>query len=151
MKAGQSTWPAKRKENKMKKLLISLLAVVFLISCSGITTSTQTMENIALQLAAQRIGYQVAKSNPSIVPQAKLVAQGILAGQTVDLQKAALQDAMVALTAQFRDPLLLADAQIVITGLGLATPTVGQIPIPLTSAQLTPIINAFIVGMGAVK
>jgi hypothetical protein len=124
----------------MKKILISFIVVLMLAGCAGF--QTQPAQNIALQIVAQRIGYYVGKNNPTLVPQAKLAAQGILASQTSDLAKAALQVGIDSLTKQFNDPLLASDVQLIVSGLGLNLPNV---KIDLT--QLTPIINAFVSGL----
>jgi hypothetical protein len=124
-----------------KKILSCFILLLILIGCSGI--QTQTAQNIALQIVAQRIGYQVAQNNPSIVPQAELIAKGILAGNTADLQKIALQAAISALTAQFPDdPLLAADIQLIVVGLNLNLPSA-----TFSTADLAPLINAFLNGM----
>lgn len=128
--------------NNIVGLLYAIAIVVGLpLACS--MPSVQTTENVALQIVAQRIGFNLAKNNPSIVPQVKLAAQGILSGNTADLQKMALQAGITALTFQFPgDPLLAADIQLIESGLNLSLPDV-----TLTTAQITPLVNAFIAGL----
>ena len=127
----------------MKRLFIGLIAVfmiIGLVACAGLN---QPAEQVVLQIVAQRIGYQVAKNNPAIVPQAKLIAQGVLANQNADLSKLALQAAIDALINQFpNDPLLASDIQLIVSGLNLKIPTA-----KFDLAALTPIINAFISGL----
>jgi hypothetical protein len=131
----------------MKKTFIPVvvafaLAFTVLANFTGCAGVQQPASQIALQIVAQRVGYQVGKADPSIVPQAKLVAQGILASQTSDLAKVALNTAIASLTAQFNDPLLTSDIQLIVTGLNLNIPTA---KIDLTA--LTPLINAFLSGL----
>jgi hypothetical protein len=121
-------------------ILLSVIVLIGVLGCS--TTPIKPAEQIALQIVAQRVGYVVAKENPSIAPQAKLIAQGILAANNSDLAKAALNTAIETLMTQIKDPLLAIDVQAIISGLSLNIPS-----IKLDLTQVAPIVNAFISGI----
>lgn len=124
----------------MKKACI-IFAVIILAGCSAITFNTQ--EQIALQIVAQRVGYSIAKSNPSIAMQAKLVAQGILASDNSDVAKAAIDMAVKELVKQFPgDPLLESDLKLIVSGLQIDIPNV-----KIDIGQYKVVVNAFINGL----
>jgi hypothetical protein len=128
----------------MKKFwlfFVSILMFISVIGCAGITS--QPAEQIALQIVAQRVGYAVGHNNPSIVPQAKLIAQGITASGNADLTKVALNTAISALSKQFpNDPLLASDIALIVSGLNLQLPAT-----KIDLGQLSPLINAFVSGL----
>jgi hypothetical protein len=133
----------------MKKTLISIivafaLAFMVLANFTGCASfQSQPAQNIALQIVAQRIGYYVGKNNASVVPQAKLIAQGVLASQDADATKIALAMAIGTLARQFpTDPLLGSDIELIVNGLGIRVPSS-----KIDLAVVTPLINAFISGM----
>jgi hypothetical protein len=129
----------------MKRFWLIIFAVFMFIGCAGI--QSQPAEQIALQIVAQRIGYAVGHNNPAIVPQAKLIAQGITASGNADLTKVALQTAISALSKQFpNDPLLAADINLIVTGLGIGMYQPINAP-KLDLSQVTPLINAFVSGL----
>ena len=134
----------------MKRPIIGIIIalIVFVMAgCSAI--QVQPAENLALQIAAQRVGYYVAKNNPSIVSQATLVAQGVTATKESDAIKVAMNLAIAELVKQFPDdPLLESDLKLIASGIKLDIPAA-----KIDTSQLEPIIAAFINGMkvGGVK
>jgi len=123
------------------KLIGLVIAVMMFASCAAI--QLQPAEEVAIQIVAQRVGYYVAKNNPTIVPQAKLIALGITASQDPDLMKIALNLAVKELAKQFpKDPLLASDLNLILGAIKINQPD-----IKLNLEQITPIINAFINGM----
>jgi len=121
--------------------MFCLLVVSLFAGCANLPLKDG--EKVALQIIAQRVGYAVALKNPAIVPQATLVAQGIVAVKDGDVAKTALNLAITALANQFpNDPLLESDLRLLAAGLNLTLPTV-----PLDTSQIDPIMAAFINGM----
>ncbi len=128
----------------MKKIFSAILLTILclVLGCSGLQ---QSRNDIAMQIVVQRVGYYVGKNNPAIVPQAKLVAQGIAASKDSALAKAALNTAIGGLSKQFNnDPLLEADLKLIAAGFKLEAPTV-----KIDLSQLSPLITAFVAGMEA--
>lgn len=124
-----------------KRVFAVLVGLMLFVGCAGF--QLPSADQAAVQIVAQRIGYYVAKNNPSIVPQAKLIALGVTSSQDPELMKVALNLAVKELTKQFpTDPLLAADLNIIISSVKLNQPG-----IKLNLEQVTPIINAFINGM----
>ncbi|MDD5774367.1 MAG: hypothetical protein PHS64_00315 [Candidatus Omnitrophica bacterium] len=128
----------------MKKLSVvaALFSVFCLAGCLDVASKTDTA-NLALQLAAQRAGYSVAKNNPKEAQIILLVAKGVLSsGDSAEIVKAAIQKGADELVKRYpNDPLLASEIKlitdnIVITGDNAATPE-----------QLKGIVSAFISGV----
>lgn len=127
----------------MKKTIMGIIFVSILITVGCGNIQIQPAEKIALQIVAQRVGYYVAKNNPSIVPQAVLVAQGIIASKDGVAAKIAINLAITELLKQFpNDPLLESDLRLIASGVKLDIPE-----LKIDVAQLEPIITAFVNGM----
>lgn len=126
----------------MKKIFLVVIVLLFAIGCSGL--QLHNSNDIALQIIAQRVGYYVGKNNPSVVPQAKLVAQGITASKDSAFAKSAINTALKELSKQFHDPLLDADLKLIAAEFKLEAPNA-----KIDLSQLSPLITAFVAGMDA--
>lgn len=126
----------------MKKSLIGIIiAIIMLAGCANI--QIQPAEKIALQIAAQRVGYYVAQEKPDVVPQAILIAQGIIADKESTALKIAFTLAVNELVKQFPyDPLLASDIKLIAQGIKIDVPET-----KLNVKELEPIIAAFINGV----
>jgi hypothetical protein len=126
----------------MKKLLIGIIiTMIMLAGCANI--QIQPAEKIALQIAAQRIGYYVATNNPDIATQAILIAQGVLVEKESTTLKLAFALATAELLKQFpNDPLLKSDIKLIAQGIKIDIPET-----QLNIKELEPIIAAFINGV----
>lgn len=126
----------------MKKAIIAIIiTIIMLAGCANI--QIQPAEKIALQIAAQRVGYYVANNNPDIAPQAILIAQGIIADKESTALKVAFTLAVSELVKQFPDdPLLASDLKLIASTLQIDVPE-AQIDIE----QIKPLIAAFIEGL----
>ena len=123
------------------KLFGVLIAIIMIVGCAGV--KLPPAQSVTLQIVAQRVGYYVAKKNPEIVPQAKLVALGITASQDPELMKVALNLAIKELLKQFpADPLLASDVNLILSSLQISQPNT-----KLNLEEVIPIINAFVNGM----
>lgn len=125
----------------MKKIIVAVLMLAALIGCANI--QIQPAEKIALQIAAQRIGYYVATNNPDIATQAILIAQGVLVEKESTTLKLAFALATAELLKQFpNDPLLKSDIKLIAQGIKIDIPET-----QLNIKELEPIIAAFINGV----
>lgn len=125
----------------MKKIIAAALILVVLTGCANI--QIQPAEKIALQIAAQRIGYYVATNNPDIATQAILIAQGVLVEKESTAFKLAFALATAELLKQFpNDPLLKSDIKLIAQGIKIDIPET-----QLNIKELEPIIAAFINGV----
>lgn len=125
----------------MKKIIAAALILVVLTGCANI--QIQPAEKIALQIAAQRIGYYVATNNPDIATQAILIAQGVLVEKESTALKLAFALATAELLKQFpNDPLLKSDIKLIVQGIKIDIPET-----QLNVKELEPIIAAFINGV----
>ncbi|MCK9570067.1 hypothetical protein M0R72_14080 [Candidatus Pacearchaeota archaeon] len=126
----------------MKKLLIAIIiTVIMLAGCANL--QIQPAEKIALQIAAQRVGFYVAQNDPDIAPQAILIAQGIIAEKESTALKIAFTLAVAELVKQFPDdPLLKSDILLIAQGIKIDVPET-----KLDVKELEPIIAAFINGV----
>lgn len=127
----------------MKKAIIGLIITIIIMLAGCANIQIQPAEKIALQIAAQRVGYYVAKNNPDIAPQAILVAQGIIAEKESTALKIAFTLAVAELVKQFpNDPLLKSDILLIAQGIKIDIPET-----QLNVKELEPIIAAFINGV----
>lgn len=126
----------------MKKAIIGIIiTIIMLAGCANI--QIQPAEKIALQIAAQRVGYYVAQEKPDVVPQAILIAQGIIADKESTALKIAFTLAVNELVKQFpNDPLLASDIKLIAQGIKIDIPET-----KLNIKELEPIIAAFINGL----
>lgn len=126
----------------MKKAIIGMIiTIIMLAGCANI--QIQPAEKIALQIAAQRVGYYVAQERPDVVPQAILIARGIIADKESTALKIAFTLAVSELVKQFpNDPLLASDIKLIAQGIKIDIPET-----KLNMKELEPIINAFINGL----
>lgn len=102
----------------MKKILVLIIAALFLAGCAGIQVSDDASQAVLYKLAGHRLGYEMGKKDPATAQIALKAADGIIqtieTGTTAEALSALLQEGLAKLAAGYQnDPALAAEVAIV--------------------------------------
>ena len=128
----------------MKKLIVIPFIMIFLISCAGIQLNDT--QSILGEIAARRLAYSLAKSNPEIILPGLVICDGILKSSgesTIRLANGAL---ILLIDTVGDDPMLKADLATLLGVINISMPE--KLP---DSTILKAAASAFKVGLEAAK
>ena len=102
----------------MKKYYATIIALVFLLGCSGIQIQDDATQTVIYKLAGHRLGYELGKADPATAQIVAKAADGIIqtieSGTTAPALSALLQESLAKLAAGYQnDPALAAEVAIV--------------------------------------
>ena len=102
----------------MKKILVLIIAALFLAGCAGIQVSDDASQAVLYKLAGHRLGYELGKADPATAQIVAKAADGIIqtieTGTTAPALSALLQESLAKLAAGYADdPALAAEVAIV--------------------------------------
>ena len=102
----------------MKKILVLIIAALFLVGCAGIQVSDDASQAVLYKLAGHRLGYELGKKDPATAQIVAKAADGIIqtieTGTTAPALSALLQESLAKLAAGYQnDPALAAEVAIV--------------------------------------
>ena len=102
----------------MKKILVLIIAALFLAGCAGIQVSDDASQAVLYKLAGHRLGYELGKADPATAQIVAKAADGIIqtieSGTTAPALSALLQESLAKLAAGYQnDPALAAEVAIV--------------------------------------
>lgn len=129
--------------------IAGVLALVMLTGCAGVQFVQDN--EIFSQLVARRAGYHLAKGNPDAASVAKTAAQPILAaietGSTATAVKAMIDAGVAELLKKYDDPMLVADLQLIMSGLKFDGMGDGPIDEKVKLAYMSNVVKAFLAGV----
>ena len=102
----------------MKKILVLIIAALFLAGCAGIQVSDDASQAVLYKLAGHRLGYELGKADPATAQIVAKAADGIIqtieTGTTAEALSVLLQEGLAKLAAGYQnDPALAAEVAIV--------------------------------------
>ena len=102
----------------MKKILVLIIAALFIAGCAGIQVSDDASQAVLYKLAGHRLGYELGKADPATAQIVAKAADGIIqtieSGTTAPALSALLQESLAKLAAGYQnDPALAAEVAIV--------------------------------------
>ena len=102
----------------MKKILVLILAALFIAGCAGIQVQDDASQAVLYKLAGHRLGYELGKADPATAQIVAKAADGIIqtieSGTTAPALSALLQESLAKLAAGYQnDPALAAEVAIV--------------------------------------
>ena len=102
----------------MKKILVLIIAALFLMGCAGIQVQDDATQTVLYKLAGHRLGYELGKKDPATAQIVAKAADGIIqtieSGTTAPALSALLQESLAKLAAGYQnDPALAAEVAIV--------------------------------------
>ena len=102
----------------MKKILVLIIAALFLMGCAGIQVQDDATQTVLYKLAGHRLGYELGKADPATAQIVAKAADGIIqtieSGTTAPALSALLQEGLGKLAAGYaNDPALAAEVAIV--------------------------------------
>ncbi len=102
----------------MKKILVLIIAALFIAGCAGIQVQDDASQAVLYKLAGHRLGYELGKADPATAQIVAKAADGIIqtieSGTTAPALSALLQESLAKLAAGYQnDPALAAEVAIV--------------------------------------
>ena len=102
----------------MKKILVLIIAALFLAGCAGIQVQDDASQAVLYKLAGHRLGYELGKADPATAQIVAKAADGIIqtieTGTTAEALSVLLQEGLAKLAAGYQnDPALAAEVAIV--------------------------------------
>jgi len=102
----------------MRKVLISILAVMFLAGCAGIQFQDDASQTVLYKLAGHRLGYEMTKKDPAFSAVVVKTADGIITtietGTTTEALNGLLQLGLQKLAEKYSsDPALAGEIAII--------------------------------------
>jgi len=102
----------------MKRILVLIIAALFLAGCAGIQVSDDASQAVLYKLAGHRLGYELGKADPATAQIVAKAADGIIqtieTGTTAEALSVLLQEGLAKLAAGYQnDPALAAEVAIV--------------------------------------
>lgn len=102
----------------MKKILILIIAALFIAGCAGIQVQDDASQAVLYKLAGHRLGYELGKADPATAQIVAKAADGIIqtieTGTTAEALSVLLQEGLAKLAAGYQnDPALAAEVAIV--------------------------------------
>ena len=102
----------------MKKIIVLIIAALFLAGCAGIQVSDDASQAVLYKLAGHRLGYEMGKKDPATAQIALKACDGIIqtieTGTTAEALSVLLQEGVAKLSDGYaNDPALAAEVAIV--------------------------------------
>ena len=102
----------------MKKILVLIIAALFIAGCAGIQVQDDASQAVLYKLAGHRLGYELGKADPATAQIVAKAADGIIqtieTGTTAEALSVLLQEGLAKLAAGYQnDPALAAEVAIV--------------------------------------
>jgi len=102
----------------MKKILVLIIAALFIAGCAGIQVQDDASQAVLYKLAGHRLGYELGKKDPATAQIVAKAADGIIqtieSGTTAPALSALLQESLAKLAVGYADdPALAAEVAIV--------------------------------------
>jgi len=102
----------------MKKIIVLIIAALFIAGCAGIQVQDDASQAVLYKLAGHRLGYELGKADPATAQIVAKAADGIIqtieTGTTAPALSALLQESLAKLAAGYADdPALAAEVAIV--------------------------------------
>jgi len=128
----------------MKKLIVLPMLLIFLIGCAGIQLNDT--QSILGEIAARRIAYSLARSNPEIIGPGIAICDGILKSSGESTLRLANGAMILLIDTVGDDPMLKADLSTLLSIINISMPE--KLP---DSTILKAAASAFKAGLEAAK
>jgi len=128
----------------MRKFIILPVLLIFLIGCAGIQLNDT--QSILGEIAARRIAYSLARSNPEIILPGLVICDGILKSSGESTARLANNALILLINTVGDDPMLKADLSTLLSVINISMPE--KLP---DSTMLKSVASAFKVGLDAAK